>query len=268
MSLLPPAPRALWPALALLALACAPAAAHPHLVAPSGGVTLTPGTVYQIQWTIYIPHVTTSFELHYSTTGPAGPWLPIATGLDSSGSQILGTPFWYYWTVPNTVSGQVYVRVTQVNVGPSYTSASSTPNEIIAAPVSSTTPTISAASGGLYDLALSLPTSFAGDAYVVGGSFAGPVTAGLINVESFRFGAIYLPIRPDWYTTWSTDPTNPATTGFAGLLDASGGASASLQVPPNLSPAVIGHTVYHSCIVVTAGSASVAGNAVGVTITP
>ena len=257
-------PLAILTSLLVLAF---PVCAHVGLDAPFEDVILVPGTVYLIQWSVIIQHNTTGFDLHYSINGPAGPWIPIAIGLDATGA-ITGATFSYHWTVPNTASTQVHVRVTQVNVAGNYSGASGNDNTIIPEPVTSTTPSISALSGGVHDIALNFPATFSGDTYVIGGSLTGPVTGSLPNVASFAFGAIYLPIIPDTYTLWTTSPPPPLTGGFTGSLDAFGAASATLTVPANLPPSMIGVTAYHGCVLVQGGVAILAGNPIAVTISP
>ena len=100
-------------------LACSPASAHVNLRSPNGGETLTPGAVVTIQWEVGVRHDTLDWDLWYSTTGPDGPWIPIATDLPA-GDINGGAQHSFDWTVPNTPSGQVRVRVRQDNSGRDY----------------------------------------------------------------------------------------------------------------------------------------------------
>ncbi|MCA8948099.1 MAG: hypothetical protein KDE27_01275 [Planctomycetes bacterium] len=103
----------------VFALSCAlffstaSALAHVALIAPNGGEVLPAGSVYTIRWQIVIPHTTLNWDLEYSISGPNGPWLPIALDLPANTTS-------YQWTVPNTPSDHVRVRVTQDNSGTDY----------------------------------------------------------------------------------------------------------------------------------------------------
>ena len=105
----------------------APASAHVGLYLPNGGQTLTPGTTYRIQWRVVIEHGQDDWDLYYSTTGPAGPFVPIALDLPA-GDTSSGAVHTYDWVVPNTPSTDVYVRVVQDNTsGPDYADESNQP---------------------------------------------------------------------------------------------------------------------------------------------
>ena len=103
-------------ALATLGLS---ARAHVILDAPNGGEVLTVGQVFTIEWHVQIAHGLQNWDLWYSTTGPGGPWTPIATDLPP-GSPTVGAPHYYDWTVPNTPSTQVRIRVRMDNSGSDY----------------------------------------------------------------------------------------------------------------------------------------------------
>ena len=94
-----------------------PCSAHVALVAPNGGEVLLVGSTFTIQWQIVVPHTTLNWDLEYSISGPAGPWLAIAIDLPVGMTS-------YAWTVPNTPSTQVRVRVTQDNTGTDYSDIS------------------------------------------------------------------------------------------------------------------------------------------------
>lgn len=102
---------------------------HVTLNSPDGGEVLVVGTQTTIQWTVLIPHSTTSWELHYSTTGSGGPWIEIAVNIpvgDASG----GAVHFYQWTIPDDESEQVRVRATMVNTVGFYQDISSSDNSI------------------------------------------------------------------------------------------------------------------------------------------
>lgn len=106
---------------AAVVVVCATAAvdAHVALDQPNGGETLDSGVTAVIEWHIVIGHATMDWDLWYSVTGPAGPWLVIAADLPP-GDITTGAVHTYQWVVPVADSDQVRVRVRQDNVGPDY----------------------------------------------------------------------------------------------------------------------------------------------------
>jgi hypothetical protein len=103
-----------WPVLlTTVAGLSQPCRAHVALIAPNGGEILVVGSTFTIQWQVVVPHNTLNWDLEYSISGPSGPWLPIAIDLPVALTS-------YQWTVPNTPSTQVRVRVTQDNSGTDY----------------------------------------------------------------------------------------------------------------------------------------------------
>lgn len=111
-------------AVALSLLAGADRAlAHTTLLTPNGGEILECGTTATIQWKVEIQHNTIDWDLEYSVSGSGGPWLPVALDIVKS-NNTAGTIHTYTWTVPNTPSSQVRVRVTQDNNGTDYTDIS------------------------------------------------------------------------------------------------------------------------------------------------
>lgn len=107
-----------WVAGAAMWLAV-PLSAHVNLVDPNGGETLTPGDTVVIEWVIAIQHNTLDWDLWYSTSGDGGPWIPIATDLPP-GDTTSGSVHTFTWTVPQTPSDMVRVRVQQDNGGIDY----------------------------------------------------------------------------------------------------------------------------------------------------
>ncbi|MCP3920417.1 MAG: hypothetical protein GY711_33230 [bacterium] len=102
-------------ALALVASA----EAHVTLLSPNGGELLAVGTTVEVSWTPTIEHDTVDWDLWYSTTGMNGPWIVIALDLPL-GDPTGGSIHTYAWTVPDAVSGQVFVRVRQDNASEDY----------------------------------------------------------------------------------------------------------------------------------------------------
>lgn len=115
-------------AVLLAALAASPAAAHVALDAPNGGEQLAVGSVFTIQWHDVINHGPANYDLWYSITGPAGPWLEIVADLDPAQSD-----YQYDWTVPDTPSETVRVRVRQDNQAMDYQDISDADLAIVAA---------------------------------------------------------------------------------------------------------------------------------------
>jgi hypothetical protein len=83
------------------------AQAHVSLDFPNGGERLGIGSVVQIAWSDVVEHGPATYDLWYSTTGPDGPWVPIAGGLQPPRS--------FDWVVPDAASEQVRLRVKQDN---------------------------------------------------------------------------------------------------------------------------------------------------------
>lgn len=102
-----------------LLLSASPAVGHVILDEPNGGEVLEVGSVVTIEWHIMIAHNLLGWDLWYSTTGAAGPWIPVATDLPP-GSSSVGSIHTYDWTVPDDPSNQVRVRVRMDNVATDY----------------------------------------------------------------------------------------------------------------------------------------------------
>jgi hypothetical protein len=74
------------------------------ITSPNGGENWTVGTRQNITWRTAGGLAPLTVSLEYSTSGPAGPWNPIASGLANNGSRS--------WVVPNATSADCFVRVT------------------------------------------------------------------------------------------------------------------------------------------------------------
>lgn len=110
--------RTLLTSTGLICLA-GPGMAHIDVLAPNGGEVLTVGDQVSIEWTIAIAHGQLDWDVWYSTTGPAGPWIQIAMDLPP-GSTAAGSVHNHMWTVPNAPSTMVRVRVRMDNTGADY----------------------------------------------------------------------------------------------------------------------------------------------------
>jgi hypothetical protein len=76
-----------------------------RVVQPGPGRRLLAGSVSFVEWASSVPRdVASTVSLHYSTTGPAGPWLLIAAALPNNGR--------YQWIVPPSYSSDCHVRAT------------------------------------------------------------------------------------------------------------------------------------------------------------
>jgi hypothetical protein len=96
-----------------------PADGHVILDDPNGGEVFEAGTVVTVSWRIQIQHLLQNWDLWYSTTGAGGPWISIAQNLPP-GSPSPGSVHTYEWTVPESASTQVRVRVRMDNAGTDY----------------------------------------------------------------------------------------------------------------------------------------------------
>ena len=95
-----------------------PAHGHVDLNLPNGGEVLQVGSVYSITWVIFIPHDLQNWDLWYSTDSGAS-FIAIEMDLPpGDGSQ--GAVHTYDWTIPDTPSTQVRVRVRMDNSGFDY----------------------------------------------------------------------------------------------------------------------------------------------------
>lgn len=88
--------------------------AHVALDAPNGGEMLSPGSMVTISWHDVIQHGAANYDLWYSISGAAGPWESIAADLRFADDSV---PYSYEWTVPNTPSEHVSIRVRQDHDG-------------------------------------------------------------------------------------------------------------------------------------------------------
>lgn len=106
---------------------------------------------------------------------------------------------------------------------------------------------ISLAAGGTAQLMLDAGSAFAGKAYVVLGSNTG-TSPGV-------FGrGVHIDLNNGRYFQQTlNNPTFSLFTDFRGNLDASGRATASVQVPPGFNPALAGTTIAHAFVTVEAG---------------
>ncbi len=106
--------KALLASICLL-LSTGAALAHVALDDPNGGEVLEVDSVHTVAWHDVVAHGPADYDLWYSTSGTDGPWIEIISNLNS---------YTYDWTVPDTPSNQVRVRVQQDNSDTDYTDVS------------------------------------------------------------------------------------------------------------------------------------------------
>ena len=129
--------------LAGLALLSVPSAADVRLQTPNGGEILRPGSTVTIEWMIEtqgeldplggfagpsnpnrrVRTNATNWDLFYSTEGPAGPWIVMAKDL-AINDMNAGSTHAFDWTVPNTPSMDVWIRVRMDTPGIDYSDSS------------------------------------------------------------------------------------------------------------------------------------------------
>ncbi len=86
--------------------------AHVNLLSPNGGEQVTGGENLGIVWQVAVAHEMESWDLWYSVSGEAGPWIELATV--PPGDTAFEAVHTYYWLIPNDMeSGQMRVKVRQ-----------------------------------------------------------------------------------------------------------------------------------------------------------
>jgi hypothetical protein len=121
--------------LGAFVLATPPAMAHVELDSPNGGEVLESGSVVTIEWRDTISHGPANYDLWYSTSGANGPWIDIVSDLMPPP---VSDRHSFQWTVPNTSSDQVRVRVRQDNSDADYEDMSDSNLTIMATTESAT----------------------------------------------------------------------------------------------------------------------------------
>jgi hypothetical protein len=119
---------------------------------------------------------------------------------------------------------------------------------------------LSAASGGAQAFALA-SAPHAGQLYLVAATGSGMLPGTLVD-------GVLVPLNVDAFTLFALQSLNQAPYAQTlGVLGATGGASASLTLPPGAASGVVGTTLHHAFIVVN-GTVGFASNAVPLTIVP
>jgi hypothetical protein len=119
---------------------------------------------------------------------------------------------------------------------------------IIVDPTFTASPTsISLATGGVQVMAVSASALAAGSTYLIAGSASG-------TAPGFFAGPFFVALNPDaWFDFTIQNPNVPPLGNTLGLLDVTGGATATLTVPTGLPPSLAGVVVNHVVGVVTPG---------------
>jgi len=107
------------------------------VTAPSGGESVSFGSVLTIEWRIDIPHNQDNWDLWYSTESREGEWIEIAMDLDP-GSLSFMSIHTYEWAVPDVLADNVWVRVRMDNPDFDYYDVSNGSFSIVPAPGSLT----------------------------------------------------------------------------------------------------------------------------------
>ena len=98
-------------------------------------------------------------------------------------------------------------------------------------------------SGGTQVFALTTCPPLAGSTYILLGSAAG-------TDPGLHVGPIVIPLNPDPYFLFTLiHPGMPPLSDSMGILDAGGGALATLSIPPGTDASLAGLTLHHAYIV-------------------
>jgi len=213
----------------------APGVLGARVAQPLGGETYRAGSVREIRWRAGVPPADgqASVDLELSLNGAAGPWSSLATGLPDNGR--------WQWSVPQLNSTSCRVRVT-VTTGAGSVSAISPDDFVIVGGTPATALAASSATlpeaGGTIDFSLDAGPFYAGRTYLVLASASGTAPG-----TPLPGGLVILPLNFDWLSNLVLGNLNtPLFSGFAGVLDGAGAASAQFNVPP--VPGAAGLTVH------------------------
>ncbi len=122
---------------------------------------------------------------------------------------------------------------------------------------------LSLGAGGAQSLVLDAGSAHAGRVAVLAGSASG-------NHPAFPLGSVVVPLAIDGYFWLVLSSPGVPLAGSPAILDGSGGASFTLQVPPAAAPSLAGSTLHHAAIAIDATTFEIpfASNAVPVTLLP
>ena len=192
-------------------------------------------------------------DLELSTSGPSGPWVPLASGLPDNGR--------FQWTVNAPASDTCRIRVTTTSATATTNSISPNDFRILGdSPGLSVDTTTVSAAGGSVHFVLQAGVALAGRPYLLVGGASGSSPGTLLPG-----GLVTLPVNQDALTDLILAFLNTSIfSGFQGVLDPTGSASADLNIPP--VPALAGTVM--SFAFATTNPFDFASNAVTVTLIP
>ena len=129
-------------------------------------------------------------------------------------------------------------------------------------PLSADVHELSLFQGGTQTFALDAGATFAGQPYLLLGSFSG-------TQPGFPIDSVLIPLNFDPYFDFTlTSPNVPPLSNSLGVLDGAGQASAALTLPAGTVPSLAGATAHHAFIVLASLQVAFASNAVPVTFLP
>lgn len=224
------------------------------LLNPNGG-ELVVGQTCEIQWRVVTAQNTQNWDLYYSTTGPSGPWTPIALDLPP-GDTSAGAYHTHPWSIPLALSNDVRVRVVQDNTATDYDDVSFTGITIVTPPASHTTFGQACGVVSLTPITNWLPITGAVLASQVRG--VQPTSVGVFIVAS----VFELPVPSDLGSFGMPGCFLYMSVEYAEMLIAVNGAAAWYAPIPN-NPAFIGAELLQQAIVLDLA----AGNPAGAVVT-
>jgi hypothetical protein len=233
-----------------------PAAISARVVEPLGGECFRDGSIRDIRWLAAVPAAlgASEVEIRFSSSGPAGPWTTLASGLPDNGR--------FEWKVDAAGSDTCRIEVI-VSTATQTNSAISAENfRIIGDPRSlqADSSTLSGGAGGTVNFTLDAGVPFAGRPYLLIGGMSGTSPGTLLPG-----GLATVPINRDWFTDFTLQYANtPLLGNFAGVLSGGGTATAQLVVPP--LPAAVGLVMHYAFV--TSLPYDFASNAVEITVGP
>ena len=117
---------------------------------------------------------------------------------------------------------------------------------------------ISVLAGGTQDLEIQACVEQAGHFYIVVGSF------GLLPKNGYlQLGVHSLAIAPDAWTDVTLEaPNTGVLVGTFGVLDATGRATASIQIPPTADPSLIGLELHHAAVTIAPFNAAISSTSI------
>jgi len=232
-----------------------PAALAGRVRSPRGGETFRSGSIRRIRWLAAVPlsQGQAAVDIRLSLFGLSGPWQTLASGLPDNGS--------FQWLVDAYGSDTCRIKITWTTASASATAVSDADFSIAGDPLrlladANTLPS----GGGTVNFSLNAGSAHAGRSYLLCSGLSGTEPGTLLPG-----GLVKIPLNRDGLTDFVLNRLNtPAFTGFRGVLDGSGTATAQLNAPA--VPGLIGTTLFFAYA--AANPWDLASNAVAVEIVP